>query len=312
MNFQFIRSRAGTSSVRSMILNSRTGVRHAGSVCGLLKFFAMEVFVDRLALQRSCFVPLIILMLCTAAHPLHAQPPSAPAASAPAVPDWAQPGSPTHVQVPPPADFHRPSRTFDAPIGVFQGQSDIGAAVVPGSANYDANTKQYTISSAGYNIWYSRDEFRYLWKKMSGDVSLAADVTFPDPKGYDDRKAVLLIRQNLDDDSKEAMVGQHGTGMIHLAQRATRGASMTDMQFRFGGALADVKAKRIGIEKHGDSIAIFISLEGEPLHQFGPPITLHFDGPFYVGIGFCSHLPATLDSAVLSNVILENSAAKVQ
>ena len=87
---------------------------------------------------------------------------------------------------------------------------------------------------------------------------------------------------------------------------------MTDMQFRFGGTLADVKAKRIGIAKHGDSIAVFISLEGEPLHQFGPPITLHFDGPFYVGIGFCSHLPATLDSAVLSNVILENSAANVR
>jgi hypothetical protein len=195
---------------------------------------------------------------------------------------------------------------------VFQGQSDIGAAVVPGSASYDASTKRYTINSAGYNIWYSRDELRYLWKKMSGDVSLAADVTFPDPRGYDDRKAVLLIRQNLDDDSKEAMVGQHGTGMIHLAQREATGVLMTDMQFRFGGALAEVKAKRIGIEKHGDSIAILISLEGEPLHQFGPPITLHFDGPFYVGIGFCSHLPATLDSAVLSNVILKNSAAKVQ
>jgi len=55
--------------------------------------------------------------------------------------------------VPPPADFHRPSRNFDAPIGVFEGQSDIGAAVLPGNANYDANTKQYTINSAGYNIW---------------------------------------------------------------------------------------------------------------------------------------------------------------
>ena len=134
-----------------------------------------------------------------------------------AVPDWAQPGSPTHVQVPPPADFHRPSRNFDTPIGVFQGQSDIGAAVVPGSAGYDAGTKQYTINSAGYNIGYSLDEFRYLWRETSGDVSLAADVTFPESKGYDDRKAVLVIRQNLDDDPKEAMIGEHGEGMIHLA-----------------------------------------------------------------------------------------------
>ena len=58
---------------------------------------------------------------------------------------------------------------------------------------------------------------------MSGDVSLAADVTFPDPKGYGDRKAVLVIRQNLDDDSNEAMTGEHGTGMIHLAWRPAPG-----------------------------------------------------------------------------------------
>jgi hypothetical protein len=67
------------------------------------------------------------------------------------------------------------------------------------------------------------------------------------------------------------------------------------MQYRFGGSLAKVMAKRIGLEKHGDSIAIYISLEGEPMHQFGPPIALHFNGPFYVGVGFCSHLPAKSD-----------------
>jgi hypothetical protein len=182
---------------------------------------------------------------------------------------------------------------------------------VPGSASYDVGTKQYTIHSAGYNIWYTRDEFRYLWTKVSGDVSLTADVTFPDPKGYGDRKAVLVIRQNLDDDSKEAMLGQHGVGMIHLAYRPEQGQSIKDLQYRFGGGLNGVLARRVGIEKHGDSIAIFVSLEGEPMHQLGPPITLHFDGPFYVGIGFCSHLPATTDTAVLSNVLLENSAGKI-
>jgi hypothetical protein len=227
------------------------------------------------------------------------------------VPDWAQPSSPTHVQVPPPANFHRPSKNFDTPIGIFQGQSDIGAALVPGSASYDASTKSYTINSAGYNIWYSRDEFRYLWKRMSGDVSLAVDVSFPDAKGYGDRKAVLVIRQSLEDDSKEAVVAEHGAGLIHLAQRPERGASMSDAQFRFGGTLAGIKAKRIGIEKKGDAIAIFISLTGEPMHQFGPPIMVHFDEPFYVGIGFCSHLPDKSDTAVLSNVLLDNSAAKV-
>jgi hypothetical protein len=248
---------------------------------------------------------------------------SAPAQSPPpsAAPAWAQPGSATHTQVAPPPDFHRPSRNFDTPIGVFEGQSDIGSALAPGSASFDAATGQYTINSAGYNVWYTRDEFRYLWKRMSGDVSLAADINYPDPKGYGDRKAVLMIRQSLDDDSKAAMVALHGAGMVHLAWRPERDVRVTDMEFRMGGrgrpggaspdSLVTITPKRIGIEKHGDDFSIWVSLDGEPLHQFGPPIKLHLDEPFYVGIGFCSHLPETVDTAVLSNVVLENKAGWV-
>ena len=258
------------------------------------------------------WVALLGLCLCT--HLARAQ--------TEAVPEWAYPGSATHTQVAPPPDFHRPSRNFDTPIGVFTGQSDIGSALVPASATYDAATKQYTIKSAGYNVWYTRDEFRYLWKKMSGDVSLAADISYPDATGYGDRKAVLVIRQNLDDDSKEAIVALHGAGMIHLAQRPEKNVRVKDMEYRIGGrglpggaspdSLVNVTAKRIGIEKRGDSFALFVSLDGEPMHQFGPPIQLHLDGPFYVGIGFCSHLPDKSDTAVLSNVVLENSAGRVR
>jgi hypothetical protein len=269
----------------------------------LLKFLAMNTWIANHSLKSARLLAVASLTFF-AAVTLPAQTPQ--------VPDWAQPGSATHVQVPPPADFHRASTNLNTPIGIFDGQSDIGSAVVPGSASFDPSTRQYTIHSAGYNIWYTRDEFRFLWKKMSGDISLAADVTFPDPKGYGDRKAVLIIRQTLDDDSKEAMIGEHGVGMIHLAQRPEKSASINDLQYRFGGGLNGVLAKRVGIEKHGDSIAIFISLKGEAMHQFGPPITIHFDEPFYVGIGFCSHLPATVDTGVLSNVTLENAAGKVQ
>jgi hypothetical protein len=254
--------------------------------------------------------------------PLYSQAPTAPTDSKPVVPAWAQPGSATHQQVSPPAEFHRPSKNFDTRIGVFEGQSDIGSAVVPGSASYDSTTKQYTINSAGYNVWYTRDEFRYLWKKMSGDASLAADITFPDPNGYGDRKVVLIIRQDLDDDSKEVLAALHGEGMIQLAQRPTKGVRVKDTEYRIGGRgrpggkspddLVTVMAKRIGIEKHGDDFSLYVSLEGEPLHQFGPPIHLHIEGPFYVGIGFCSHLPDKSDTAVFSNVVMENTAGQVR
>ena len=285
---------------------------------GLLKWVAMRI----LALCRLFDSTLLFATLAasSAAFPLHAQaPPSNPL---PPIPDWALPGSATHQQVAPPADFHRPSTNFDAPIGIFDGQSDVGSALVPGSASYDAATGQYTIHSAGYNVWYTRDEFRFLWKKMSGDVSLAADINFPDPNGYGDRKVVLMIRQSLDDDSKAAMVAEHGAGMVHLAWRPEKDTRVTDMEFRIGGrgrpggaspdSLVTISPKRIGIEKRGDEFSIWMSLDGEPMHQFGPPIKLHLDAPFYVGIGFCSHQPVTVDTAVLGNVVLENKAGKVR
>jgi hypothetical protein len=286
----------------------------------LLEWVAMRIRSARFVMSFAW--ALVAFTVCGAALILHAQ--TAPAQSPPqsTAPAWAQPGSATHVQVAPPADFHRPSRNFDTPIGIFEGQSDIGAALVPGSASFDAASGRYSINSAGYNVWYTRDEFRYLWRRMSGDVSLAADISFPDPKGYGDRKVVLMIRQSLDDDSKAAMVALHGAGMVHLAWRPERDVRVTDMEFRMGGrgrpggqtpdSLVTITAKRIGIEKHGDEFSLWVSLDGEPMHQFGPPIKLHFDQPFYVGIGFCSHLPETVDTAVLSNVVLKNKAGQVK
>jgi hypothetical protein len=247
----------------------------------------------------------LILTLALCATPLlQAQTPTAP--------DWAQPGSPTHQQIHPPKNFHRPTRTEATPIGIFDGQSDVGAALVPGSATFNPATGQYTIHSAGYNIWYSRDEFRYLWKKMSGDISLAASISFPTPEPPSDRKVVLILRQSLNDDSPEAMVGEHATGMVHLALRPTPSAEIKDLQVRVAGPLLPSPLpQRIGIEKHGDDFTLYLSLEGEPMHPFGPPIHLHLDPPFYVGIGFSSHLPTTLDTGVLTNVVLENRANAV-
>src|ERR1700761_490923 len=95
-----------------------------------------------------------------------------PAFAQPVIPDWALPESPTHHQVAPPPDFHRDPVTANRPVGIFDNQTDVGAALAPGDAAYDKASDSYTITSAGYNIWYTRDEFRYLWKLMSGDVSI--------------------------------------------------------------------------------------------------------------------------------------------
>jgi hypothetical protein len=259
--------------------------------------------------------------LCMAAPLLFGQAQAQVPATNPAIPDWAYPGTATRKQVPPPPDFRRASKTTTIPIGIFDGQTDVGSAIIPGSASHDVGTKQYTLKSAGYNVWYQRDEFQYLWKKMSGDVSLAGTVSFPDVNGYGDRKVVFVIRKDLDDDSIEVMTARHGAGLIHLAQRTTKGGQISATfnlraPRRAEGAPADTPVPtapwRIGIEKKGDVFSLFISENGEPMHQLGQTLTFHMDEPFYAGVGFASHTPDKSDAAVVSNVYLENAAGKIR
>jgi maleate cis-trans isomerase len=235
------------------------------------------------------------------------------------VPDWALPYSATHKQVPPPEGFHRPPRTTMTPVGIFDGQTDVGGALVPGSASYDAAARAYTITSAGYNIWYQRDEFRFLWKRMSGDVSFAANVPWPDINEFHDRKVALIVRDSLSDDSREILVAQHGNGMVHIAWRGETGGQMSDMEFR-GSRLANprdadwtaIHATRLGLEKKGDRYQLYVSWQGEALHPEGAPVTFHATGTYYVGIGFTSHLPATLLTAKVTDVRLANSAGRMR
>src|SRR5882757_4600872 len=237
------------------------------------------------------------------------------------VPDWALPQSATHKQVAPPADFHRASITTNGTIGQFEAQSDVGGPLVPGSASYDAASKTYTINSAGYNIWYQRDEFHYLWKKISGDVSLAASVVWPNIDDFHDRKVALVIRDSLDDDSRQIMAAQHGNGMVHISWRAEKGGQMTDVEYRSARqprAGTDEKGPqtfhptRIGIEKKGDAFQLYISWQGEPLHPEGGPVTFKTSGPFYVGVGFTSHLAANVLTAKVADVEVENAAGKIR
>ena len=235
------------------------------------------------------------------------------------IPDWSLPGSPTHKQVAPPSDFPRPARTLGQPVGQFENSTDVGAALAPGMATYDAADKSYTITSAGYNIWYQRDEFHFLWKKMNGDVSLAGGVTWPHMDDFHDRKVALVVRDSLDDDSREIVAAQHGNGMVHIAWRAETGGQMTDISYRTArqpgpmekGAQA-LHAARFGLEKKGDQFQLWVSWQGEPIHPEGAPVIFKTGGPFYVGVGFTSHLPATPLTAKVSDVVLENRAGKIR
>ena len=100
----------------------------------------------------------------------------------------------------------------------------------PGSVEYDAAKQTYTISGSGENMWFDQDAFQFVWKKMSGDVTLAADISFVGTGGNAHRKAVLMIRQSLDADSVYADIARHGNGMTALQFRTEKGGLTHEVQ----------------------------------------------------------------------------------
>src|SRR2546426_6123944 len=96
------------------------------------------------------------------------------------------------------------ARGPSATIGIFENQSDIGATRHAGAAVFDASRRVYTVAGGGENMWFTNDAFHFVWKKLSGDVTLAADIAFLGTGGNAHRKACLLIRQSLEAESAYA------------------------------------------------------------------------------------------------------------
>jgi TolB protein len=185
-------------------------------------------------------------------------------------------------------------------LGIFEGQSDVGTVTPPGTATYDAGV--YTVKAAGANMWSTEDGFHFVWKKLSGDAVLTADIAFgesqhPDPH----RKAVLIFRQSLDANGVYADAAQHGSGMTALQYRRNPGATTQDIELNIE------PPKRLRLEKRGDTFTMYVSNHGEPLHQVGASIKLHVHEPFYAGIGVCSHNKDVVETAKFSNMKLETA-----
>jgi len=189
-----------------------------------------------------------------------------------------------------------------APLGLFEGHADVGTVLHAGSVKYDAARGTYTISGSGENMWFASDAFQFVWKKVSGDVTLAADISFIGSGGEEHRKAVLMVRQSLDADSPYADVARHGNGLTSLQARDEKSANTAEIQSAVSGPV------RVRIAKRGDYFYFWVAGKGQDLQFAGGSMKVPLHDPFYVGLGVCSHNKDAVETAVFSNVELSTAA----
>jgi TolB protein len=193
------------------------------------------------------------------------------------------------------------ARANQKSFGIFENDGDIGEAHHHGSVEYDATTGTYSVSGSGEDVWFASDAFHMVWKKVTGDVSLAADVSFLSESRNEHRKAVLIIRQSLDVDSAYVDVAVLGNGVTALQYRDERGGATHEIQ-------ASIRSpKRLRLEKRGEFIYVALGDGHNAMRFSGASIRTSVQGTFYVGIGVCSHDKNALERAAFSNVELANN-----
>ncbi len=189
-------------------------------------------------------------------------------------------------------------------LGIFEGNGDIGKVGYAGSLQFDPVDSTYAVSGSGTNMWFQSDEFHYVWKKVSGDISLAATIDWIGEGVDPHRKACLVIRQNLDTASVYVDAAVHGDGLTSIQYRGTPGDNTREVQANKSSPA------RVRIEKTGDYISMSVAAEGQALESSGGTFRLRFTEPFYIGLGVCSHNNNQLETAVFSDVRLETLAGK--
>ncbi len=188
-------------------------------------------------------------------------------------------------------------------LGLFTDHMDIGNPKNKGNAQYDKVTHTYALKGSGYNIWFNRDEFQYLFKKVKGDFTVTANFQFIGEKGNGHRKIGWMIRQSTDDKSIHVSAVEHGDGLTVLQWRSLTGENMKDPE---GEIFYPEKTfEVVQLQRIGKKIIMRVGHVGETLKTVGAHIMNNLPEEALVGLFICSHDPEITEEAKVWDVHID-------
>lgn len=192
-------------------------------------------------------------------------------------------------------------------IGIFRYNKDIGNPKKSGSAQFDEKTQTYTIRGAGYNIWFERDEFHYLYNRIGGDFVITAQFEFVGEGVDPHRKIGLMIRESDDEKAASASATLHGDGLTVMQWRELRGAYMRDPEDEIFPPKNNYQI--LQLERKGSDIIMRAAHWGEPLQKIGVHKMESLGDSVLAGIFISSHDPDVVEEARVWNVRIDRPVA---
>ena len=193
--------------------------------------------------------------------------------------------------------------TLNAQTGQFKNSTDIGNPSQKGSSAYNSTEQCYTLRGGGYNIWFERDEFHYLYNEIKGDFILTANFKF-EGEGHDPhRKTGWMLRSSTDEDSPHISAVLHGDGLTVMQWRNFAGDEMKDPEnemFAEGSGYEIIQ-----IERSGKTIFMRAAQRGKPFETIGSYEMINLPDEVLAGLFICSHNPDVIEEATVWNVRID-------
>jgi len=187
-------------------------------------------------------------------------------------------------------------------LGVFEHFQDIGNPALAGNTVYDSEKDSYTLSGSGYNIWFDRDEFHFLYKEVSGDFTLTSDMGLIGEGIDPHRKVGIMVRSSDADDAAHMTATIHGDGLTVLQWRREDGMEMRDPEDEIFAEEGNYQTLKL--ERKGNEYTMWAAKAGGDLLPIGSHMLETIPENALVGLFICSHNPAILEQGKFSRVKL--------
>ncbi|HEY3566406.1 MAG TPA: alkaline phosphatase family protein [Thermoanaerobaculia bacterium] len=186
------------------------------------------------------------------------------------------------VGVPPAAASATPMGDFfTAPVSNIAPwqEADIGAVDLAGHASLGSGV--YTVTAGGTDIWDTADAFHYVYRPLSGDGTIVADISgLSLPPGAAFSLAGVMIREKLTANSIHATMMITTQGKAKFRRRTTEGG-ITDSDGPSTGST--YPPRWLKLTRVGNDFSAYISSDGAAWTQVFTTQTIPMAANVYIG-----------------------------
>jgi hypothetical protein len=205
--------------------------------------------------------------------------------------------------------------TWDPPgaatidLGLFHGHGDIGAVGAAGSTAYSAAT--YTINASGANIGGTADEFRYVYRPVTGDARITVRVESQE-NTHVWAKAGPMFRETLTAGSRHAFVATTPLDIDLILLQSSNGVGFgwrsatdgTTSESSWTGSTAHVAPYWLRLTRVGDTFTAERSGNGSTWTAVGTPQAIAMASTIYVGLANTSRSDGSINTSTFDNVTI--------